>query len=119
MNISNFRIINEHYGMSVGDRILKEIGKQLQKLDENSRLILGCFMMDNYYMCVPKSEFDQLKLPKLFKTFLDDIDIRVVYGVFLVEDKELPVNVMCDRALEATRNKNHTYKDYIHFYGFL
>lgn len=116
MNISNFRIINEHYGMSVGDRILKEIGKQLQKLDENSRMIFGCFMMDNYYMCVPKSEFDQLKLPKLFKTFLDDIDIRVVYGVFLVEDKELPVNVMCDRALEATRNKNHTYKDYIHFY---
>jgi diguanylate cyclase (GGDEF)-like protein len=116
MNICNFKVVNEHYGMSAGDRLLKEIGAQLQKLDVNQRIIFARFMIDNYYMCIPKSEFEKIELPKNFKTFLDDIDVRVVYGVFLAEDKEMPVNVMCDRAIEATRNKNYTYTEYIHFY---
>ena len=102
--------------MSTGDRLLKEIGAQLQKLDEKKRIIFARFMIDNYYMCIPKSEFERIKLPKNFKTFLDDIDVRVVYGVFLAEDKELPVNVMCDRAIDATHNKNQTYTEYIHYY---
>lgn len=116
MNICNFKVVNEHYGMSAGDQLLKEIGAQLQKLDVNQRIIFARFMIDNYYMCIPKSEFEKIELPKNFKTFLDDIDVRVVYGVFLAEDKEMPVNVMCDRAIEATRNKNYTYTEYIHFY---
>ena len=117
MDISNFKVINEYYGMSVGDRLLKEIGTHIQKLDENHRMIFARFMVDHYYMCVPKSEFDRINLPRSFKTFLEDIDVRVVYGVFLVEDKKMPINVMCDRALEAARDKNYSYLEYIHFYN--
>ena len=117
MDISNFRIINESYGMNMGDRLLKDIGTQLQKLNKNRRMIFARFMIDHYYICAPKSEFDRIEFPKSFKTFLEDIDSRVVYGVFLVEDKELPVHVMCDRALVAAHDKNYTYADYIHFYN--
>ena len=117
VDISNFKIINEHYGMKAGDRVLKEIGAQLQKLDNSGSLILARFVNDHYYMCIPKSEFDRIDLPKTFKTFLEDMEIRVVYGVFLIEDKELPVNVMCDRALEAAHDKTYNYADYIHFYN--
>lgn len=116
VDICNLKIVNEHYGMNAGDRLLKDIGTQLQHLDKNSCMIIARFAIDHYYMCVPKSEFDRIELPKTFKTFLEDMDIRVVYGVFLAEDKELPVNVMCDRALEAAHDKTYHYVDYIHFY---
>ena len=118
MDISNFKVINELYGMNVGDRLLKEIGEQVQKLDKNHRMIPARFMADHYYMCMPKSEFDQIQFPKSFKTFLEDMDIRVVYGVFLVEDnKEMPINVMCDRAFLAAHDRNYKYVEYIHFYN--
>ena len=117
VDISNFKIVNEHYGTNAGDRLLKDIGTQLHKLDENGRMIIARFMVDHYYICIPKSEFDRINLPRRFKTFLADIDIRVVYGVFLVEDKELPIHVMCDRALEAAHDKTSNYADYIHFYN--
>ena len=118
MDISNFKIVNELYGMNVGDRLLKEIGQQVQKLDKNHHMIPSRFMADHYYMCMPKAEFDQIEFPKSFKTFLEDMDIRVVYGVFLVEDnKEMPVNIMCDRAFLAAHDKNYKYVEYIHFYN--
>ena len=116
VDISNFKIVNEHYGMRTGDRLLKDIGAQLRTLDKNGSMILARFMVDHYYICVPKSQFEEIEFPKAFKTFLEDMDIRVVYGVFLAEDRELPVHVMCDRALEAAHDKSYNYMDYIHFY---
>ena len=117
MDISNFKIVNEHYGMATGDRLLKDIGEQLQKLNENGNMIIARFVVDHYYICLPKSEFDRIELPKAFKSILVDMDIRVVYGVYLVEDKELPIHVMCDRALEAAHSKNKNFVDYVHIYN--
>ena len=116
MDISNFKVVNEHYGMPVGDRLLREVGAQMRELDKNHRMILSRFMVDHYYICIPKSEFERINFPRSFKTFLEDIDVRVVYGVFRVEDKESPVHVMCDRAQDAAHSKNSTYSEYIRFY---
>ena len=117
VDISNFKIVNEHYGMKSGDRLLKDIGAQLQALDKNGSMFFARFVTDHYYICIPKSEFEQIELPKIFKTFLEDMDIRVVYGVFPIEDREMPVHVMCSRALEAAHDKSYAYTDYIHFYN--
>ena len=117
VDISNFKIVNEHYGMKIGDRLLKEIGAQLRQLDENGSMILARFVVDHYYICVSKSEFERIEFPKSFKTFLEDMDIRVVYGVFPVTDRELPVHVMCDRALEAAHDRSYSYAECIHFYN--
>lgn len=118
MDISNFKVINELYGMNVGDRLLKEIGDQVKRMGKDHQMIPARFMADHYYMCMPKAEFEQMDFPKSFKTFLEDMDIRVVYGVFLVEDqKEMPVNIMCDRAFLAVHDKNYKYVEYIHFYN--
>lgn len=118
MDISNFKVVNELYGMNVGDRLLKEIAEQVQKMGKEHHMIPARFMADHYYMCMPKSEFEQIEFPKSFHTFLEDMDIRVVYGVFMVEDqKEMPINVMCDRAFIAAHDKNYKYVEYIHFYN--
>ena len=118
VDIANFRVVNEVYGMGAGDQLLKEIAHRLQELSDEFHMIPARFVADHFYLCVPKAEFDRLNLPKNFETFLEDIDIRVVYGVFFVEGhKGMSVNVMCDRALEAAHDKNYQYKEYIHFYS--
>lgn len=117
MDISNFKVVNELYGISVGDQLLKDVAEHMQELDTHHDMVLARFMADHYYLCMPKAEFEEITLPQRFKTFLDDMDIRVVYGVFFVEDKKsLPVNVMCDRAFMAVHDKPYTYQEYIHYY---
>lgn len=117
MDISNFKIVNELYGISVGDQLLKDVAERMQELDTHHDMVLARFMADHYYLCMPKAEFEEITLPQRFKTFLDDMDIRVVYGVFFVQDKKsLPVNVMCDRAFMAVHDKPYTYQEYIHYY---
>lgn len=118
MNVNNFKIINELYGMPVGDKVLFDIAKQLKTFDEKYNIILARFTSDHYYMCMPKRIFDNISFPQIYKTFLEDVDIRVIYGVYIVDNKtSLPINVMCDKALEATHDKKQNYVDYIHFYS--
>lgn len=120
MNINNFKIINELYGMPVGDKLLLEIAQQLKSLDVQHNIILARFTSDHYYMCMPKRVFDGIKFPQIYKTSLEDIDIRVIYGVYLINSETpLPVNVMCDKALVAAHEKTHNYVDYIHFYSYV
>lgn len=117
MDISNFKVVNELYGINVGDQLLKDVAEQIQALDIHHDMILARFMADHYYLCMQKNEFNEITLPSHFKTFLDEMDIRVVYGVFFVEDKKnMPVNVMCDRAFIAAHDKPYHYQEYIHFY---
>ena len=117
MDISNFKVVNEIHGMNAGDRLLKEVGTQIKKLGEKHNMISARFMSDHFYMGISKSEFDKIDLPKTFKTFLEGMDVRVVYGVYQVTDGNISVNIMCDRAREAVRDKNYHYMEYIHFYN--
>ena len=117
MDITNFKIINELYGMNVGDKLLKEVAQHVQKLSDEHEMIPARFMADHYYMCMPKKAFDQIEFPKSFHTFLEDMDIKVVYGVFIVDDHDVPINVMCDRAFLAVHDKQYRYVEYIHFYN--
>ena len=118
MDISNFKVVNELYGMNTGDRLLKEIAQQVLKLEGEHEFLPSRFMADHYYMCMPRSEFEKIHLPKSFKTFLEDMDIKVVYGVFFIENQtDMPVNIMCDRAALAAHDKHYRYVEYVHFYN--
>jgi diguanylate cyclase (GGDEF)-like protein len=120
MDVSNFKVVNELYGMNAGDKLLKELAEQLLDIGKKYEMILARFMADHYYMCMSKKDFERIDFPKSFKTFLEDMDIKVVYGVFIVEDgNSMPVNVMCDRAFAAAHDKTYKYVEYIHFYNDL
>ena len=117
MDIRNFKVVNELYGENVGDYLLQEVADHLKQLDAKYNLIPARFMSDHYYMCVSKNVFEQNIFPKRFQTSIEEIDVRVVYGVFLVDSQaDISVNVMCDRALLAAHGKNHILTEYIHFY---
>ena len=120
MDISNFKVVNELYGMNVGDDLLKEIARQLRLVGKECEMIFARFMADHYYMCMSKKDFERIDLPRTFKTFLEDMDIKVIYGVYVIEKgNQMPVNVMCDRAFVAVHDKAYSYVDYIHFYNDL
>jgi len=102
----------------VGDDLLKDVAERVREIGKGHDVIPARFMADHYYMCMSKKDFEKIDFPKSFKTFLEDMDIKVVYGVFFVEKgNEMPVNVMCDRAFVAAHDRNYTYVEYIHYYN--
>lgn len=117
MDICNFKVVNELYGMHTGDSLLKEIAERLKQIDTEQTMLPARFMSDHYYMCLSKKELESGILPKRFQTSLEEVDVRVVYGIYMVDSlDEVSINVMCDRALLAAHGKNHTYKEYMYFY---
>ena len=120
MDVCNFKIVNELYGMNVGDDLLKELANQLFEIEKECEMVVARFMADHYYLCMTKKDFERINLPRSYKTFLEDMDIKVVYGVYVVgAENQLSVNVMCDRAFVAAHDKTYSYMDYIHFYNAL
>ena len=59
-----------------------------------------------------------MSMPRQFSSNLVDLDIKLNYGVFLVEDqKDLSISVMCDRAAIAAHNKERNEIEYIRYYS--
>lgn len=116
MDISNFKVVNDLYGIHVGDKLLIHMAEELTKIGKGRELLIGRFNSDHYYMCMTEEDFLGMNFPKRFKTFLEDIDITVVYGVYLVKDKEIPINIMCDRASLAAHDPERQRAEYIRYY---
>ncbi len=118
MDIMNFKVVNDLYGMANGDRVLSQIARELEKLGQGREFIVSRFSGDHFYMCMKKADFENTKFPKKFKAFVGNMDLNVSYGVFFVEDqKDVPINIMCDRASLAAHNKDGKIVDYIRYYS--
>lgn len=116
LDIVNFKVVNDLYGMANGDRLLNQIADELKVLDRD--ILISRFSGDHFYMLMKKKTFESIALPKKFKISFGDMDINVNYGVFFVDNqKEIPINIMCDRASLAAHRKKDGVSDYIRYYS--
>jgi len=118
MDISNFKVINDLYGMRTGDKLLRHMADELKLRGKDKEFIVGRFNSDHFYMCMKLSDFEKMQFPKRYKTFLEDMDVTVIYGVFPIGDKkDVPVNIMCDRASLAAHDEGRRRREYIRYYS--
>ena len=118
LDVCNFRLLNEIYGTEAGDQVLWNIAQELQEIGKEEHIIVARFMSDHFYMCLTKAGLEKLNFPQFFETPMEELRIKVVYGVYFVKIKSnLPVNIMCDRARTAVRKKDEHNKAYIHYYS--
>ena len=118
LDIVNFKVVNDLYGMANGDRVLCHIARGLERLGQDKPFIVSRFSGDHFYLCMKKSDFEQIEFPKKFRAALENMDVSVTYGVFFVEKgSDLPINIMCDRASLAAHNNEGKVGEYIYFYS--
>ena len=118
MDIMNFKVVNDLYGMANGDRVLSQVARELEKLGRDKEFLVARFSGDHFYMCMKKADFETIKFPKKFKASLGNMELNVSYGVFFIDDqKDVPINIMCDRASLAAHNKENRVVDYIRYYS--
>ena len=118
MDLANFKVVNDLYGIRIGDKLLKHMANELTAICKGRDIIISRFNSDHFYMCMKVTDFEEVKFPKRYKTFLEDMDITAVYGVFPVgEKRDVPLNIMCDRASLAAHDVNRSRGEYIRFYS--
>lgn len=106
-NINGFKAINELFGISGGDELLKVVYRYFLKSSLHP-LLVARMEGDSFACLVEQKQIDYAKLPALcegsFTKNKKTIHIDVRCGIYLIEDYRLSVTRMCDYAKLAMRN---------------
>ncbi|MDO5155321.1 MAG: EAL domain-containing protein [Eubacteriales bacterium] len=119
-DIDRFKMINDLFGMSTGDDVIKHIADVLK----NKITIDGvCCRVhsDMFLICTSyQKKGDIIKLIEKIRkaVFRNDFsfDINTSFGVYLIENREVPINLMCDRATLASRTVKTNAIKFCEFY---
>ena len=104
-NIYRFKLINDLYGREFGDQLLIRIAREMA---ENAKPgdIYGRLDNDRFAYFVPKKHFDESvfveKISKLLQAASTlQMSLVCYMGIYEIDDADMHVSVMCDRAFLA------------------
>ncbi len=119
-DIDRFKMINDLFGMKAGDDVLCHVANVLKsKLPEES--ICCRVHSDVFFVCITytkKGDIIRLieRLRKAIYKNEFSFDINTSFGVYLVQDRTVPINLMCDRATLAGRTVKSSAMKFCAFY---
>lgn len=121
VDIERFHMINEVFGRSIGDKLLKDFARFLIGLRKSEEGIFCRAYADTFYICMPTERkfYDELgeKIKRYFDNYPLPVHISVKIGVYSVEDIEISVEQMCDRAFLAMEDTSQKVTGHIRFYN--
>lgn len=118
-DVVNFKLVNDVFGIAAGDRLLKTIARNYAE-NTQGKGICSHFHADQF-ACMIECDWEYTEA--MFQNACARInaqsqtqDIVMKWGVYHVEDREVPVEQMCDRALLAAQSIKGQYKKYFACY---
>lgn len=113
LNVKDFRLINENFGATAGDEMLKYIGQHLQRcMGPGEFFARGD--ADQFFLCLHESQPERIQrrldaLLKEIESFNQYTDIhyflKLETGACLVEDPATDVTILQDRARIACKHQ--------------
>ena len=118
-NIENFKLINDIFGAAAGDRLLQGIAAIYQEMTGN-RGVCARLNADQFACLLPdKREFTDemfIRVARAVNALPNAGNVVMKWGVYPIENRDLPVEQMCDRALLAARSIKGQYGKYFAYY---
>lgn len=116
-NVERFKILNDLLGTITGDRILQSIATFFRENFLNSGTF-GRLNADRFALCIPEINLDVEDILKGLNERFSWINHNVVIkcGVYKIDDINLEVNQMCDRANLALQTIKGKYLEKFAFY---
>lgn len=122
MDIEKFQLVNTFFGMTEGDKLLRHIGSEIQRMAvEDSMFTYGRIEADIFGICVPYHGEKALvelveKAREHFRSYELEFDIDPIFGIYIIDDPKLSINDMDDRANLATKKCKENYFRSYEFY---
>ena len=119
-DISNFKLVNDIFGMEEGNNLLVRIGNSLKEQAIEGE-VYGRIGSDRFALMMPKYRFREeifISGPKSVSHIEEDDNypVRIYIGVYEVTDRSMPVSAMCDRAQMALETIKGDYEKRVAFY---
>ena len=111
-DVQRFRAVNDIFGHDEGDRLLRFIAMQLRNLIGQDGTYTRADT-DNFAFCVPyQREKVEGYIADIIKALGDydlNFEVQLSFGIYVIEDPELPVNQMFDRSEMAKQTVKGSY----------
>ncbi len=120
VDVRNFKIVNDVFGSEFGDHAIKTIANWIRS-HKCDKYVYGRLVGDTFGICMPRESFD----PEVFEEELQHFKVRqmtiehqllIHVGVYEVNERNLDVSVMLDRAHLALAPIRDDYHTHIAFY---
>ena len=117
-DVKNFKLINNIYGIRVGDDILRYLAKIMSKALTDG--LAARYSDDQFVMftSISKNDFEK-RLENAVKYISENAPIAnllVKYGVYKDVDKSISISEICDRAIMAMKSIQLNYEKNIAYY---
>ncbi len=119
-DIVNFKLINDTYGTSEGDSLLKFVADTLNQVLKDSQHFIARVYADQFLIFIRQGqikvrEFVE-KCSDLLAEYPLDMKINAKLGIYKITDRDIMVNAMCDRAVIAGSSiKDDFEKSYAYY----
>lgn len=115
VNIENFKLYNDNFGVAAGDILLKKMAHMLrERSGENA--ICGRFAADRF-LCLQEREQEKKDRISFSEEYVSGrSNVVMKWGIYEIIDRTVPVEQMCDRALLAMNSIKGQYNQHIAVY---
>lgn len=121
LDIERFKVINEMFDMQKGDEVLKVVAAIVEKFVGKVSGTYGRIGSDRFVCCFPKETFDEEDISTKLSFVISEKELNYrVYikgGMYYIEDNQIDVIKMCDRALIALKDIKGHYSETISVYA--
>lgn len=121
-DIQGFQLINSFFGVEEGDRLLRDIATNL-KADyrKNKGFLFGRMEADVFSFLIPNVGREEIieevnKAPEMLACYDLAFNIVPCFGLYEIEDHNLPVETMFDRAGLASKSVKGKYSRFYAYY---
>lgn len=121
-DILRFKLINSFFGVKAGDKLLKYIADNLSsRYGKDSLTTFGRIESDIFAVCKPfdseeKSSAEIADISSFISGFSNDFMPTTIFGIYVIKDKSLAVNLMLDRATLAAKTAKHSDMGFFAYY---
>lgn len=120
-DVERFKVVNDFFGEQKGDELLIYLADTVRTFSQSSNYLAARLTADCYCVCMAHNRENELKFANFVMSFLDSFPIslklKVNFGVFVIDDINMNVSVMCDRANLALKNIVGKYDTFIEYYN--
>lgn len=118
-DVKNFKLVNDIFGMAAGDELLLKITEAIQKNNIPSS-VYGRLENDRFALFLPV-KYKQLIIDSVVEKAFRieravDYLIHIDIGIYEITDREIPVSIMCDRAIMALNTIKENLQEVVAYY---